>query len=98
MMFRDPDHRPDVEEAIESLTAEAARLDTRVRLIREQLAAVNARMEDISDSLQWLTRPAGLVNAATGEDGCGEQARSGASNRPDGGCLRRSHRSVPRRH
>ncbi|MFI8008301.1 hypothetical protein [Streptomyces sp. NPDC086010] len=50
-MLRDTDTRHDLAAAIVSLAAEAALLEARVKVLREELSSVNDRIRTVSEEL-----------------------------------------------
>ncbi|MFF7216614.1 hypothetical protein ACFZAU_39825 [Streptomyces sp. NPDC008238] len=53
-MLPNTDDAPDVRAIVTSLTAEAASLDAYVRRLREEISAVDARLDAVHDALRGL--------------------------------------------
>ncbi|WP_432074582.1 hypothetical protein [Streptomyces wuyuanensis] len=64
MTSRDPDQPPAPAVDALLLAAEAALLEGRLRMLREALDTVDARMEAVSDSLRRLRHAAYVTHAA----------------------------------
>ncbi|MEU6707823.1 hypothetical protein [Streptomyces wuyuanensis] len=64
MTSRDPDQPPDPAASAVLLATEAALLEGRLRLLREALDTVDARMEAVSDTLRRLRHAASATPAA----------------------------------
>ncbi|MFD8194617.1 hypothetical protein [Streptomyces wuyuanensis] len=64
MTSRDPDQPPDPAAAALLLATEAALLEGRLRMLRDALDTVDARMEAVSDTLRRLRSAASATHAA----------------------------------
>jgi multidrug resistance efflux pump len=64
-MSQGTDQQADARAAAASLAAEAALLEGRLRLLREAIAAVDARIESVSESLRRSRLPGPFNGAST---------------------------------
>ncbi len=96
MPRRDPDRHSDLTAASVSLATEAALLEARLRMLREAIDAVDARIEAVSDALRLLHRtPSASARAADSEDHCGSPGRQDADDLTDEACQEWAKRSMP---
>ncbi|MQY34013.1 hypothetical protein SRB17_19790 [Streptomyces sp. RB17] len=81
MMPPDPDEHSDPAVTSVSLAAEAALLEARLRMLREELGHVDVRIKAISDTLRLLggVAPAS-AETPDGEERCGSCGPSGRGN------------------
>ncbi|WP_328891000.1 hypothetical protein [Streptomyces sp. NBC_00316] len=77
-----------------SLAAEAALLEARLRMLREELDTVDARIEAVSDALRQLRRSAASAEPDKSEDHGGLTAHDGAASDSDDPCLTWLHGSI----
>lgn len=85
-MPRDP-HHDSGRAASVSLAAEAALLEARLRMLREELDTVDARIQAVSEALRQLRRPAASAEPDSSEAHGGPTSHDGAASGPDDTCL-----------
>ncbi|MEV5204113.1 hypothetical protein [Streptomyces sp. NPDC053720] len=70
-----------------SLATEAALLEARLRMLGEELATVDARIETVSEALRRLRRSAPSAEADKSGDHGGPPGHGGAASDSDAACL-----------
>ncbi|MFE0453675.1 hypothetical protein ACFW2D_20725 [Streptomyces sp. NPDC058914] len=95
-MPSEPDKRPDPAAASVSLAAEAAVLESRLRLLQEAIDTVDARIEAVSDALRLLRHASAASSRAPGgEEACRPLGREDADGSADDTGGKAARRSMP---